>query len=265
MKKLSLYVSLFLCIIALCAGGCKARSKGTVLVVLSGADHLTLEDGAKHPTGYFLSELMIPVMALRKAGYALVFANPTGVEPAVDKLSYDRILFDSEEEYQESMRLEKTLPGLKAPRTLSSISDDELKTFAGIFVPGGHAPMEDLYKDNELGRILRHFHEAKKPTGLICHGPIALLAAREGDDWPYKGYRVTVFSTAEEKIGEDENAFGGKLRFYPQDALAEVGAAVLTEEKPWQVNVIKDRELITGQNPMSSHRFADVFVESLRQ
>ena len=162
-------------------------------------------------------------------------------------------------------KLQKKLKGLKVPRKLSSITDDELKTFSGVFVPGGHAPMEDLYRDKDLGRILRYFHREKKPTGLICHGPIALLSAGEGDEWPYKGYRVTVFSNVEEKIGEDQNAFGGKLKFYPEDALSKAGGNVLTEEKPWQVNVIKDRELITGQNPMSGHRFADVFMESLKE
>lgn len=264
MKRIAIYVSILFCVAAMLFAGCKAKPKGNVLVVLSGVDYLTLADGKKHPTGYFLSELMIPVMALRDAGYELTFANPTGVEPVADKLGYDRMFFASEKEYQESMKLQKKLKGLKRPRKLSSITDDELKTFAGVFVPGGHAPMEDLLEDKDVGRILRYFHQAKKPTAMICHGPIALLSAREGDDWPYKDYRVTVFSNAEEKIGEDDDAFGGKLKFYPEDALNEAGARVINEQDPWQANVIKDRELITGQNPMSGHRFAHVFVESLK-
>ena len=121
-----------------------------------------------------------------------------------------------------------------------------------------------MLKDKDLGRILRHFHAADKPTALICHGPIALLSARDGEDWPYQGYRVTVFSNVEEKIGEDDGAFGGKLKIYPENALSDAGARVINQEKPWQVSVIQDRELITAQNPMSGHKFADVFVENLK-
>ena len=264
MKRLIYLLSILMCAALVFIGACKAKPKGAVLVVLSGVDYLTLQDGKKHPTGYFLSELMIPLMAVREAGYKVVFANPTGAEPAMDKISVDRMFFASEEELKKSLKLKETLPGLKAPQKLSTITDQELKSFSGIFVPGGHAPMEDLLKDKDLGRILRHFHAADKPTALICHGPIALLSARDGEDWPYQGYRVTVFSNVEEKIGEDDGAFGGKLKIYPENALSDAGARVINQEKPWQVSVIQDRELITAQNPMSGHKFADVFVENLK-
>jgi len=39
--------------------------------------------------------------------------------------------------------------------------------------------MEDLWKDRSLRTVLRHFHANAKPTALICHAPIALLAAMD--------------------------------------------------------------------------------------
>lgn len=54
---------------------------------------------------------------------------------------------------------------LGSPHPFSSISDDEFAIFSGVFIPGGHAPLIDLGDDPELGRILLHFHNAKKPTG----------------------------------------------------------------------------------------------------
>jgi putative intracellular protease/amidase len=42
------------------------------------------------------------------------------------------------------------------------------------YVPGGHAPMQDLLADPALGRLLRAFHAEGKTTALVCHGPIAL-------------------------------------------------------------------------------------------
>ncbi len=37
--------------------------------------------------------------------------------------------------------------------------------------------MIDLLEDPDAGTVLRHFHETSKPTAVLCHGPIALLAA----------------------------------------------------------------------------------------
>jgi hypothetical protein len=61
------------------------------------------------------------------------------------------------------MDLEKNIT---RPRPFHSITDEELKTFDGIFIPGGHAPLTDLGADPELGRILLHFHAEVKPTGI---------------------------------------------------------------------------------------------------
>lgn len=163
-------------------------AKEKVLIVLSGANSVSLKPPATaHPTGYFLSELTTPLQGILAAGYEVVFANPTGKEPAIDKLSMDPRWFkganDSDEEAQLKLRKAKeliaSLPGIKNPRLLSSFTEDELKGFDGIFLPGGHAPMEDLYKDSSLGRILRHFHRAQKSTALICHAPVALLSAMD--------------------------------------------------------------------------------------
>jgi hypothetical protein len=54
---------------------------------------------------------------------------------------------------------------LLSPRPFKSIGDDELNTFDGVFIPGGHAPLTDLGDNPELGRILLHFHSKGKPTG----------------------------------------------------------------------------------------------------
>jgi putative intracellular protease/amidase len=54
---------------------------------------------------------------------------------------------------------------LASPRPFSSISDNELASYVGVFIPGGHAPMMDLGDNADLGRILLHFHNSQKPTG----------------------------------------------------------------------------------------------------
>ena len=115
-----------------------------------------------------------------------------------------------------------------------------LDQYDGVFFPGGHAPMVDLLESPDVRTVLDYFHATAKPTALICHGPISLLAAlpnatdfvaklrRSGDisgeaqaiaqDWIYKGYQMTIFSTAEEQHAE-AGQLGGKVLFYPDFAL----------------------------------------------
>jgi putative intracellular protease/amidase len=200
-----------------------------VLVVLSGAKHLDLRDGKVYPTGYYLSFIQ-------------------GFE------------------------------ALSHPQSLSSIAKGGGREFVGLFLPSGHAPMQDHLKNRDLGAILCSFHETGRPTGIICHGPVVLLSASPdpeaydralvaGDanalrdlsrNWTYAGYRVTVFSTAEEQQIEASRMHGNVL-FYPDEALAKAGA-IVQNAPAWQSHVIEDRELVTGQQPFSDHAFGDALV-----
>jgi putative intracellular protease/amidase len=56
---------------------------------------------------------------------------------------------------------------LLSPRPFASITNEELGTYAGVFIPGGHAPLTDLGDNAELGRILHHFHNTLAPTGMF--------------------------------------------------------------------------------------------------
>jgi putative intracellular protease/amidase len=97
-------------------------------------------------------------------------------------------------------------------------------------------------------------------VSLIANdGKASSLAA----GWPYAGYHLTVFSTGEEEQLEGPKGLGGYVRFYPVNALAEAGAHIDTFAN-WHSNVVVDRELITGQQPMSAVEFGDVLVRKLR-
>lgn len=266
--------------------------QGKVLVVLSSAKALTLKDGVQHATGFYMNELGVPLQALIKAGFEPVYVNPQGNQPAMDVSSDKPALFASAAEYNAVKELLKN-PKLAHPQKLSAIAAGDLNQYVGIFVPGGHAPMEDLWKDASLGKILRHFHSKNQPTALICHGPIALLstlnkpeelgkaleASHSASDkdtkktaaekpvtskelWTYQGYRMTVFSDAEEKPNEP-TALGGYMKFYPEDALRAAGAKLQIAPAK-KSKVVQDRELITGQNPFSDKELAAAFLKALK-
>lgn len=254
------------------------HSKGKVLVVLSSADKLDLANGKEHSTGFYLNELGVPLKAMVDAGYEPVFSNPLGNKPAMDRSSVDKQYFSgSELELKTIKNFVESQKGLNSPLTLKSVADGNLDQFKAVFVPGGHAPMQDLWKDKSLGKILNYFHDKQKPTALICHGPIALLSALDKPEdvvqngrasthpWAYNGYKMTVFSTPEEQSVEPKGAYAaleGPVKFYPQAALKSAGGDI--EVAPaFQSEVVKDRELITGQNPYSDAEFAKVLLETL--
>ncbi|MDP5254424.1 MULTISPECIES: type 1 glutamine amidotransferase domain-containing protein [unclassified Vibrio] len=255
-----------------------AAEKGQVLVLLSSESAMTLADGSQYQTGYYLNEFGVPADALLKAGYQLVIATPKGNAPRVDQNSVLPMYFDGSK--QEMQRIEKVvnqLDGLRDPLSFDQLLQGGLQTYQAVFIPGGHAPLIDLANNPQVGEILRHFHQAKKPTAAICHGPIALLSAQAqpqeyltamvngesqaAKQWIYQDYKMTIFSTPEEQVFEQ--SLGGKsLTYYPADAMKKAGGAMDYAEK-WQPHVVVDRELITGQNPFSDDELAKQLLKAL--
>lgn len=253
-----------------------------ILLVGSNATRIEVKGGGWRAAGQYLNETVIPAMAAVAAGYTVVLATPDGTKPRIDPGSDKADHFENEETYLRAKKFWDTDPQMTHVRTLRSVIEEGLDKYAGVFVPGGQAPVVDLMQDHELGEILRHFHAAGKPTALLCHGPIATVAAmpnaREyraaliaGDaakatewakDWAYAGYKMTVFSDSEEKIVE-EHVLKAKVYFTMPFALRTAGGKVSTTVTNFEPNVVIDRELITGQNPRSDRPIAAAFVAAL--
>ena len=235
-----------------------------LLVVLSEADSITLKGGKRHDAGYFLSELLLPLAEAVKLGYAPTFATPTGRKPSVDRASDDPRFFKDAAEYTVLKKLHAALPGLEKPASVNGLTEELLSGFDAALFPGGHAALADLARSPQVGQVLRHFHSRAKPTALVCHGPAALLAARDAaGTWPYKGYRMTAFSTAEEKQAESRS-LGGELESYLDENLRSSGGDVSTAA-PWTAHVVRDRELITAQNPQSDRELTRALLIALAE
>ncbi|RHZ53926.1 type 1 glutamine amidotransferase domain-containing protein [Aspergillus thermomutatus] len=245
-----------------------------ILIVLSDAHSFPLKktsgsDAGKtveQPSGFFLMELAKPLQKLLDAGYEVTFASPKGQEPAPDPNSESLLAFAGnfyerrrENELIDRMKREN---GFSRPRPLGSISDEELDSFAGVFIPGGHAPLKDLGGDKEVGRVLRHFHAKRKPTAAICHGPFAFLSTKQVGDgsFIYKGYKITCWSDAEEKVME--TMFGGEIEKV-ESALRNEGAEMIEGAKEKAGSITVDRELVTGANPVAANALGDQFVKML--
>lgn len=247
-----------------------------ILVVMSSESALPLQGGQTHATGFYLNEFGVPAHRLLKEGYDLTVATPRGNRPPLDLGSDAASFFKDEEEYQQIKTfVDQTLSGsiLKLSDAAANLDD-----YVAVFLPGGHAPMIELMRDPDLRRVLAHFHARALPTALICHAPVALLAAQDdaaayqdtlqsggtptAQAFLYDGYKATVFSTPEEK--DAESGFEAPMLYYPADALTAAGMTIQNGAK-WSSHVMRDRELITGQNPMSDEEFVKVFLSALEE
>lgn len=233
-----------------------------VLVAMSSAGHITLTNGLQPVIGFYLDELATPSQMLIKAGFNLTFANPKGNRPPMDPRSNNTKYFNTTEEYFEALEfVESTQYNLNNPIPYDEIDEIELEKYDAIFIPGGHAPLVDLWNNKYLGQILANFHDNYKPTGAICHGPVALVSTNlTGTPWTYDGYNLTVFSTYADQV--IEKMWGGDLFFYPEDILRNTGA-IVTEATPGSPHIIQYKEVITGQNPYSAQIFGEQFVSNI--
>ncbi|WP_444921778.1 type 1 glutamine amidotransferase domain-containing protein [Microbulbifer sp. CnH-101-G] len=258
-----------------------------VLVVMSDVSEMKLKGGYDYKTGFYLNELMEPVKLLMDAGHTLTFATPTGLAPTLDPVSDtpDHFLDVSQENYSTHKALfENLMLTDKAHSPVVSFARIEqigIENFDALFVPGGHAPLGDLVSNDRLGGFLRHFNAESKPTGLVCHGPVALLSAlpnssdfesqmkagkkaKPAQGWVYDGYKMTSFSNSEEAVATQYYLGGDELFYWPQNALTNAGGNYSKGKEDWQPHVVVDRELVTGQNNKSSVAVAQELLKLMK-
>lgn len=228
-----------------------------VLIVLSAADKWTRADGSIYESGVWAQEFVDLDEAFVRAGFRVDLASPGGVVPTMDKRSLDPATVG--EKVAERMRayLTGNAKRLEHPLVLGEI---DTGAYDAIVVPGGHGPVEDLYKDPDMGRVLIEADRDSKLIAAVCHGPAALLAARDGNGrWPFAGRKMTSLSDEEEiEFGTAENA-----PWLLADTLRKSGA-VFEQGPNWRTHVVKDGNLLTGQNPQSSASLAEVVIAALR-
>lgn len=210
-----------------------------ILFLMTGSDHWTLANGAKHPTGFWAEEAVTPLELFKEGRHSVTIATPGGVVPPPDPKSLT----------EHSRQVIETAPEFSNPIPLTAVN---LSDFEAVFVPGGHGPMEDLAVDTDSGAILTSALDRGMTVGIVCHGPAALLAAVRPDGGnAYAGYRITAFTNAEEKKG----GLAADAKWLLQDRLTEAGLSVETGP-PFHANVVADRNVVTGQNPASAHPLA---------
>ena len=228
-----------------------------ILIVLSAAAQWTRADGSKYESGVWAEEFVVMDEKFVAAGCAVDIATPGGVSPKIDPHSMSPDVVGQEKVDHFQAYLDAIADRLAKPLVLADVDG---RNYDAVVIPGGHGPVEDLYKDKDMGRILIEADQAGILIAPVCHGQAALLAARDTDgNWPFAGRAMTSFSDEEEvELGTADNA-----PWLLADTLRKAGARY--EKGPnWASYVVRDGNLMTGQNPASSEPLADAVLVALR-
>ncbi|WP_394941807.1 type 1 glutamine amidotransferase domain-containing protein [Psychromicrobium sp. YIM B11713] len=228
-----------------------------ILMVVTAADSLTLADGSSYPTGFWAEELVVAHRDLSEAGHQITIATPGGVKPTVDPGSLSASVVGDQARVDEFAAYIAAIDASLAHPL--SLDDVVLADYEAIVLPGGHGPMADLATDATLGSILTAANAAGTLIAPFCHGPAGLLSAINAEGvFAFAGRRLTVFTDEEEKTG----GLGENTPWFVASTLAERGA-IVEGGAPWTSHVVRDGNLISGQNPQSSDAVAAELIAAL--
>jgi putative intracellular protease/amidase len=129
-------------------------------------------------------------------------------------------------------------------------------------VCGGAAPMFQFRGNDDLKRAIAAFYEAEKPTAVLCHGVSALVDLQLSDgSYLVEGKTVTGFANVEEDFSD--RAVGQTVMpFRIEDELRKHGANYV-QGGVFKAFVVRDGQLITGQQQFSGAKVADAVIAAV--
>ncbi|MFD2904950.1 type 1 glutamine amidotransferase domain-containing protein [Sphingobacterium anhuiense] len=215
-----------------------------VLVVLTSHDQLG-DTGNK--TGFWVEEFAAPYYVLADAGVNVTIASPKGGQPPIDpKSALPEFQTEATKRFDEDKELKIKLAN-SIP--LKEISEQD---YDAIFYPGGHGPLWDLTNDKTSIALIEAFWRNNKPVAAVCHAPGVLRFVKDTNGSSLvRGKKVTGFSNSEEEAVQLTNV----VPFLVEDELVKLGG-IYSKGEDWNSYVLKDGNLITGQNPGSSEETA---------
>lgn len=226
--------------------------KAKILIILTSHHQLGESDEL---TGFWWEEFATPYRMFVERGHEVVLASPKGGRPPHDPASLEE-LDETPDDVAWFMADDAAMKSLNATRRLESV---DFTAYSAVFFPGGHGPMWDLSDNAKLGRELLAAHRAGVILSAVCHGPAAFLSAsgRDGNVL-LDGTEMTGFSNEEEQqVGLDD-----VVPFLLESELRAAGADY-QKGRSGDVFVVRDRLLITGQNPASSRAVAEEILAAL--
>jgi putative intracellular protease/amidase len=207
------------------------------------------------PTGLWLEELAAPYYALKDAGVEVTLASPKGGAAPFDASS----IKPTGQNPPVVERFLQDKAAMHAAQTTARVADVKATDFDTVFLPGGHGTMWDLPQDAGVAQAVGSAFDAGKVVASVCHGAAGLVGAKKKDGTPVvAGLRVNSFTDAEETAA----GLMAVVPFALESRLRELGGKF--EGGPnWGAYAVRDGQLITGQNPASSEKVAQLVLAAL--
>lgn len=205
-------------------------------------------------TGCWVEEVAAPFFEFKKAGFDVVITSIKGGEVPFDEASLNPPALTS---VAEKFLLDDA--AMKMVTESRAIAEHDADHFDAVFLPGGHGTCWDFPDNPTLISILSKMYNDGKIVSAVCHGPIGFVNVKDSAGHPIvHGKQVTGFSDAEEHAVGKEKI----VPFLLETKLKELGAHYQSKGN-WAEFAIRDGHLITGQNPGSSHKTAELVVQAL--
>lgn len=222
-----------------------------ILMVLTSHDQMG-NTGEK--TGFWLEEFASPYYVFVDAGAKVTLASIQGGLPPIDPKSNL-----PEWETETTRRFKADTEANKKLQNTLAIVELNAGDYDAIFLPGGHGPMWDFAPSTTLANLIKTFDEEEKVISAVCHASAALVAVQTDNNVPLvKGRQLTSFTDSEERTMGLEQV----VPFLLETRLRELGADFKKSED-FQSFIVRDSNLITGQNPASSGAAAEEVLNAL--
>ncbi|MFD4482979.1 type 1 glutamine amidotransferase domain-containing protein [Streptomyces sp. NPDC058471] len=216
-------------------------------VLFALTSHGQLGDTGRN-TGFYVPEVAHPAEVFRAHGWDIAFVSVTGGKPPRDGVKDDdTVTADFLTAHEEQLASTPTAGSLQAA------------DYDAIYYAGGHGAMWDFPHDGALAKLAAAIYEHGGVVAAVCHGPAGLVSIVRADGTPLvEGKQVAAFTN------EEEEAVGltDVVPFALESALIEKGAK-FSKTSNFSEYAVADTRLVTGQNPASAARVAELVIAEL--
>jgi len=230
------------------------------------ANALGLTEEEAHRTGFDIKEVAYLYECLSNPEqhqltgpqFAVTFASPRGGECHFDPDSLKASEHD--EAVRRFLKDQKAMQLIKNTRRLDDIRPEQYQCVA---FPGGPGTLFDLPHNDKITHLVQAIWEEKHGmVAAIGHGICALLnvKSRKTNEPILKGRKVTCNTVEEEREMQLDKA----LPFMVENKLKEIGARFEKSSK-FDVNVVVDERIITGQNRNSTKEWVARIRQQMKQ
>lgn len=227
--------------------------KGKRALVIA-TSHDTLGDTGRK-TGVFASEMTAPYYTFLDAGMSVDLASIKGGAIPVEPMSLRwPVKSHHDSRFLKDAEFQKKLA------TSPAVSALDGEKYDIVFLAGGWGAAFDFEQTPELGRLLLKAEQHGAVVGGVCHGPLGLLAARQGNGHPLvSGRKLTAVTDKQVK----ELGITHTPR-HPERELRAAGAQFESATRFRDIfasHVVADGRLVTGQNQNDGAETADRMMQ----